>query len=108
MQAILRQDRALAFHITLFAYLQVLDFLTTLVGFRLGLGEASPFIRVLTSLGPVWGVLLSKIVAFSIAGVALYLHRDSVIRKINIWYGALVIWNLGLILLAPSLLGLRD
>jgi len=46
-----------------FLYLQVLDVLTTFLGFRMGLSEASPFIRALMGMGPMTGVLLSKVVA---------------------------------------------
>jgi hypothetical protein len=37
--------------LVLFLYLQVLDVLTTLVGFSLGASEASPFISALTRWG---------------------------------------------------------
>ena len=39
----------------IFIYLQLLDLLTTLVGFKLGASEASPFIRMLMHAGPVGG-----------------------------------------------------
>ena len=45
----------------IFIYLQLLDLLTTLVGFKLGAGEASPFIRVLMHVGPAFGVVASKV-----------------------------------------------
>ena len=35
-----------------FIYLQLLDLLTTLLGFRLGAAEASPFIRLMMHAGP--------------------------------------------------------
>jgi len=37
----------------IFLYLQVLDLFTTLIGFKLGLAEASPFIRALLHFGPL-------------------------------------------------------
>ena len=41
----------------MFAYLQVLDLLTTLIGLHLGAEEASPFIRVMMHFGrPAAGV----------------------------------------------------
>jgi len=39
--------------VKLFLYLQVLDLLSTLIGFSLGNAEASPFIRMLVRWGPV-------------------------------------------------------
>ena len=81
-----------------FVYLQLLDFLTTIVGFKLGLGEASPFIRLLMSVGPEAGVALSKAVAIGIGGICIWLQKQHVIRWINYWYAGLVVWNLVLIL----------
>ena len=77
--------------IYIFMYLQVLDLLTTLVGFRLG---ATEFIRVLMHFGPAAGVILSKLFALTLAGVCVYLKKDHVVRWITYWYGVLVVWNL--------------
>ncbi|HLK48402.1 MAG TPA: DUF5658 family protein [Bryobacteraceae bacterium] len=87
--------------IYIFIYLQVLDLLTTLVGFRLGASEASPFIRVLMHFGPAVGVVLSKLFALSLAGMCLYLKKDHIVRWITYWYGALVVWNLTVMLGIP-------
>lgn len=78
----------------IFIYLQLLDLLTTLVGFRLGASEANPFIRVLMHFGPATGVVISKLFALSLAGICLYLKKDHLVRWITYWYGGLVIWNL--------------
>src|SRR5215510_5414530 len=83
-----------------FIYLQVLDLLTTLVGFRLGASEASPFIRMLMFAGPTVGVVLSKAIAVGLAGLCLYLKKDHLIRWVNYWYGALVLWNVMILLVA--------
>jgi hypothetical protein len=80
-----------------FFYLQVLDLITTLVGFRLGLGEASPFVRWMMDVGPAYGVLASKVIALLLAGLCVYLNKMHVIRWITVWYAGLVVWNLGLI-----------
>jgi hypothetical protein len=77
----------------IFAALQLADLMTTLVGFRFGAGEASPFVRLLIHCGSVSGVLLSKLTAFAIVGGALLLRRPRVIRLANIWFALLVIWN---------------
>ncbi|MGE5646231.1 MAG: DUF5658 family protein [Acidobacteriota bacterium] len=84
----------------IFAYLQLLDFATTLVGFRFGAQEASPFIRLLMQAGPVAGLVASKLGAFAIAGACMWSGRARVIEWINYWYAALVIWNLRIILSA--------
>jgi len=36
----------------IFVYLQLLDLLTTLLGFRVGAAEASPFVRLLMHVAP--------------------------------------------------------
>ncbi len=86
--------------VKLFLYLQILDFLTTLVGFKLGVPEASPFVRSLMHYGPGFAVAASKIMALSLVGLCVALHRSHLLRWINYWYAALIIWNLCSILIA--------
>ncbi len=81
-----------------FLYLQLLDLLTTLVGFRLGAAEASPFIRLLMHLGPATGVFCSKAIALALGGACIALNKHYLLRWINYWYAALVVWNLSIIL----------
>lgn len=85
-------------HIHVFIYLQVLDFLTTLVGLQAGLTEASPFIRWLMEVGPAVGLAASKLVAFVLGGICIWLNKRHIIGWINYWYAGLVVWNLCLIL----------
>jgi hypothetical protein len=82
----------------IFLYLQVLDFFTTLIGFRLGLAEASPFIRALLPLGPVLALSLSKLTALALAGVCIGLNKHYLVRWITYWYAGLIAWNLCMIL----------
>jgi hypothetical protein len=84
-------------HLELFVYLQLLDFLTTWIGLRLGLAEASPFIRHLMQFGPAAGLAASKLLALALAGLSVWLNRRNVVRWINYWYAALVVWNMALI-----------
>ena len=84
----------------IFVYLQLLDFLTTIVGFRFGAAEASPFIRLLMHLGPAAGVAVSKILALALGGLCVWLNKHHLLRWISYWYGGLVIWNLCVILAA--------
>ena len=83
--------------IQIFLYLQVLDFLTTLIGMKIGLGEASPFIRWLMQVDPAVGLALSKILALTLGGLCLWLNKRHLVRWINYWYAGLVIWNMTLI-----------
>ncbi|MBZ5619197.1 MAG: DUF5658 family protein [Acidobacteriia bacterium] len=84
----------------IFIYLQLLDLLTTLVGFKLGAAEASPFIRILMQAGPAVGVIASKLVALVLGGVCVYAKKYNLIRWISYWYAALIVWNLMVMLTA--------
>ena len=86
----------------IFIYLQLLDLLTTLVGFKLGADEASPFIRMLMHAGPVAGVLASKLVALVLGGVCVYAKKQNLIRWVSYWYAGLVAWNLMVMLVSPG------
>ena len=88
-----------------FIYLQVLDLLTTLLGFRMGAGEASPFIRLLMHAGPALGVTLSKLVALALGGFCIWSKRHHLIRWASYWYAALVVWNLMVLLSTPGASG---
>ncbi len=82
----------------IFFYLQLLDALTTWLGLRVGLAEASPFIHYLMRFGPMAGLLASKLVAVGLGAVCVWRRRFGVISLINYWYAGLVIWNFALIL----------
>ena len=85
-----------------FLYLQLLDALTTLLGFRAGLVEASPFVRMLAHLGPYAGLLADKVFAVLLAMICVWSGRSRMIRWVNYWYAALVTWNIILILVRVS------
>jgi len=86
----------------IFIYLQLLDLLTTFVGFKMGAAEASPFIRTLMHLGPLAGVAASKILALGLGGLCVYTKREHIIRWISFWYAGLIVWNLMVMLTAPG------
>jgi hypothetical protein len=87
--------------IQVFIYLQVLDFLTTLIGFRLGASEASPFIvKLIHATSPAIGVGASKLLGLGLGALCVATHRARLISWINYWYAALVVWNLSIILTA--------
>ena len=86
----------------IFIYLQLLDLLTTLVGFRLGAREASPFIRMLMHVGPAAGVMASKVLSLGLGALCVYYKKDHLIRWVSYWYGALVVWNLMILLASPG------
>ena len=86
--------------IQIFIYLQLLDLLTTLVGFRMGAAEASPFIRMLMHAGPAVGVALSKLVALALGGICVWANKRHLIKWASYWYAGLVVWNLMVLLAA--------
>ena len=88
--------------IQIFVGLQLMDLLTTLVGFKLGAAEASPFIRMLMHLGPVTGVVASKVLALALGGFCIYAGKSHLIRWISYWYGGLIVWNLMVMLVAAG------
>lgn len=82
--------------LTQFAFLQLLDLLTTLTVLASGGGEANPMVRFLvvgagSALG---GLLAAKFVAL---GLALHCWRGGRLRllgRVNLFYASLVTWNL--------------
>jgi hypothetical protein len=89
--------------IPIFIYLQLLDFLTTLVGFKLGASEASPFIvKLMHATSPVVGVAASKLVGLALGGLCILLNRARLVGWINYWYAGVIIWNLFVILTAGN------
>ena len=85
-----------------FVYLQLLDLLTTLVGFRLGAVEASPFIRLLMHSGPAMGILASKVLALALGAFCVYARKSHLIRWATYWYSGLVVWNLMIMLVSAG------
>ena len=81
----------------IFIYLQLLDAVTTWIGFQIGLAEASPFVQFLMRGGTLLGLLGSKFIAAAIGGYCVWRDRYKVISLINYWYAGIVIWNLALI-----------
>lgn len=89
--------------ILIFVYLQVLDLLTTLVGFRVGASEASPFIaKLIVATSPAVGVVMSKVVGLVLGTICVSLNKSHLVSWINYWYAGLVVWNLFMILTAAA------
>jgi len=99
---VLRPRRMLC--VKIFMYLQVLDFVTTIAGFRMGLVEGSPMIRWMTHFGPVFAVAASKIFAFGLGGVCYWLNNHKLLRRVNYWYAAVVSWNVVLLVSSSKLI----
>jgi hypothetical protein len=84
----------------IFIYLQLLDFLTTVVAMKIGFVESSPFIRWLMSSNYTIGLAESKVIAVGLAVLCILIKKGFLIRWINRWYAVLVVWNLALMWIA--------
>jgi hypothetical protein len=67
----------------LFVLLQVSDVASTLAGFRVGAIEGNPIVRQFLGPYPVYGLITVKLLALGIAGLALALKRQRVLRLVN-------------------------
>ena len=83
--------------LSIFVFLQILDILTTLIGLSMGAGEASAFVATLMHLGPIQGLLISKILAVILVLIALRRRQPRIVVLANFWFAGLVTWNLALI-----------
>jgi hypothetical protein len=80
--------------LAVFVLLQLVDILTTLLGLRMGAREGSVFIGRLMQVGPMAGLLISKMLAVCLVGMALRWHRPRVVVMLNYWSAIVVAWNL--------------
>lgn len=80
--------------LAVFVFLQLLDILTTLLGLRVGAREGSLFIGRLMQVGPLAALLISKIIAVCLVGMAVRWHRPRVVVLVNYWVALVVAWNL--------------
>jgi hypothetical protein len=83
-----------------FIALQALDLVTTLIGLRMGAGEASPFIGRLMHMDPMAALLIAKIYAVLLVALAMRYKKPRLVVFLNYWFAAVVTWNLGVIILA--------
>jgi hypothetical protein len=83
-----------------FVALQALDIVTTLMGLRVGAGEASPFIGRLMHMDPVAALLIAKIYAVLLVALALRYKKPRLVVFLNYWFTAVVTWNLGVVIIA--------
>lgn len=83
--------------LSVFVFLQILDVLTTLIGLRMGAGEASPFVAHLMHLGPLPALMITKLLAVILILIALRRRQLNILVAANFWFAALVTWNLAAI-----------
>lgn len=82
----------------IFWVIQLLDVITTLIGFQLGLSEGSPFLtRFFPVFGQVGGLLVGKIVMWIPATIYLIKSSRPKYAVINVPVAGVVCWNITLI-----------
>ena len=88
-----------------FAYLQVLDLLSTIAFLLHGVGEANPLVRWSMQLAPnpVSGLLIVKLAGLLLAIYCVQANRDRLLSRINFFYAGLIAWNLVCLVLATRL-----
>ena len=88
-----------------FAYLQVLDLLSTIAFLLHGVGEANPLVRWSMKMAPnpVGGLLLVKVAGLVLALYCVQAGRDRLLARMNFFYAALIAWNLLCLVLATRL-----
>jgi hypothetical protein len=83
--------------LAIFILLQIMDLATTLIVLALGGQENNPIVAHVMALGPIGGLLISKlaVTGIAIAGVGLQKHRA--IRVANLAFTGIVAWNVTVI-----------
>lgn len=80
-----------------FILLQVLDVATTLIALAMGGCENNPIVAHVMVLGPLSGLVVSKILAIGIAVAGTFLNKERGIRRANIAFCGIVAWNVSVI-----------
>jgi hypothetical protein len=79
-----------------YAYLQVLDFLTTIAFLTHGVQEGNPMVRLAMSVTshPVSALLTVKLIAVALGVLCFCSGRERLLSRINILFAILIAWNL--------------
>ena len=79
-----------------YAYLQVLDFLTTIAFLLHGVQEGNPLVRYFlnTSVNPINGLLIVKFLAVLLGLYCWHMGRAKLLQRINFLFALLIAWNL--------------
>lgn len=83
--------------IVVFASLQALDVITTLLGWRLGAHETNFVVAHFMRIGPVQGLIAAKVVGFLLVVAVFVRRKERLVRLLNLWFAGIVTWNLVII-----------
>ena len=84
-----------------YAYLQMLDFLTTVAFLLHGIKEANPVVRLalLWAPLPLGGLLMVKTAAIGLGVYCWWRGRNRLLNRINLLFAAVVAWNLAALII---------
>ena len=86
-----------------FAYLQVLDILTTLAFLLQGVTEANPLVVAAIKIaGPIGGLVLIKAAALTLAAVCFVQARYKLMQRVNVFFAFIVAMNLVALILSSA------
>jgi hypothetical protein len=85
-----------------FAYLQLLDLMTTLAFLVQGVQEANPLVRlaIQATSNPLAGLVAVKIFALLLGAYCWRMRRARVLSRMNLLFAFVVAWNLAALILA--------
>ena len=89
-------------HLAQFTYLQLLDLLTTLIFLTHRVPESNPLVNLLmhSTGSPLAGLIVIKLAAFGVAFYCWRRARLKVLWIVNLFYSAVIVWNLVALLTA--------
>jgi Domain of unknown function (DUF5658) len=82
----------------IFVFLQVLDVATTILTLKLGGDEKNPLIRQFMVMGPIMGLVVSKIMVVVFAGGCALLGKPRPVVYANLVFTGIVLWNFSVII----------
>ena len=87
-----------------YAYLQMLDFLTTVAFLLHGVKEANPLVRMalLYAPHPLGGLLLVKAAAVGLGIYCWMRGRNRLLGRINLMFAVVVAWNLAALIIQTA------
>lgn len=90
-----------------YAYLQVLDFLTTIAFLVNGVDEGNPLVRWALEIAPspVQGLLVVKLIAVALGIYCWRVQKHRLLTRINIMFAVVVAWNITALIFSGVIAG---
>jgi hypothetical protein len=87
--------------VLVFSCLQILDVISTEAFLTLGVSEGNPLVRASFAMGsnPIAGLLLTKLLAVSIAVCCWLKGRERVLNRASFVFALVIVWNLSIVVL---------